>query len=89
MANITLSETPSSVVSGFITNALVGNTNTDVITITFSSASRASGTADAPSSYNIQELDDGATGDHFAEKGFLQGRRPHRGLQFPRGYYNK
>ena len=41
MANITLSETPSSVVSGFITNALVGNTNTDVITITFSSASRA------------------------------------------------
>ena len=89
MANITLSETPNSVVSGFNTNQLVGTTNTPFVNVVYSSIARATGTASAPSSFNIEELDEGTTGDHSAERGFLRGKRPHRGLQFPRGYYNK
>ena len=41
MANITLSETPSPVVSGFDTNQLVGTTNTDYVNVTYSSITRA------------------------------------------------
>ena len=86
---INLPQLTGGTVSGFNTNALIGNTNTDVVNFTYSSITRATGTAFTPNSFNIQDLDDGATGDHSAERGFLQGRRPHRGLQFPRGYYNK
>ena len=86
---INLPQLTGGTVSGFNTNALIGNTNTDVVNFTYSSTTRATGTASTPNSFNIQDLDDGATGDHSAERGFLQGRRPHRGLQFPRGYYNK
>ena len=75
--------------SGFNTNALVGNTNTDVVNFTYSSVTRTTSTADNPSNYSIEYMDDGASGDHSAEEGFLRGRRPNRGLQFPRGYYNK
>ena len=75
--------------SGFNTNQLVGTTNTNYVNVTYSSITRATGTASNPNNFNIQELDDGSSGDHSAERGFLQGRRPHRGLQFPRGYYNK
>ena len=86
---INLPQLTGGTVSGFNTNALIGNTNTDVVNFTYSSITRATGTASNPNNFNIQNLDDGAAGNHSAERGFLQGRRPHRGLQFPRGYYNK
>ena len=38
---------------------------------------------------NIDNLTDPPTGSREAERGLLYGRRPHRGLLFPRGYYNK
>lgn len=77
------------VVSGFDMNQLIGNTNTSFINPTYSSTPRASSTASNPRNFSIQDIDDGATGDHSAEEGFLRGRRPHRKLLFPRGYYNK
>ena len=86
---INLDQLTGGTVSGFNTNQLVGTTNTNYVNVTYSSITRATGTASAPSSFNMQDLDDGATGDRSAKRGFLQGRRPHRGLQFPRGYYNK
>tara|TARA_A100001234_G_scaffold54169_1_gene46265 strand:- start:3965 stop:4627 length:663 start_codon:yes stop_codon:yes gene_type:complete len=86
---INLDQLTGGAASGFNTNQLVGTTNTNYVNVTYSSITRATGTASNPNNFNIQDLDDGATGDHSAEKGFLQGRRPHRGLQFPRGYYNK
>jgi hypothetical protein len=89
MANITLSETPSPVVSGFNTNQLVGTTNTNYVNVAYSSITRATGAASAPSNFTIQELNDNSSGEHSTQRGFLQGRRPHRGLQYPRGYYNK
>ena len=86
---INLDQLTGGAASGFNTNQLVGTTNTNYVNVTYSSITRATGTAKAPSSFNIEELDEGASGDHSVERGFLQGRRPHRGLQFPRGYYNK
>ena len=77
------------VVSGFSTVQLIANTNTDVISPTHSGSSRSQSTATNPLTHLITNLSDGATGDHSAERGFLRGRRPHRGLQYPRGYYNK
>ena len=86
---INLDQLTGGAASGFNTNQLVGTTNTNYVNVTYSSITRSTGTASTPNSFNIQDLDDGTTGDHSAERGFLQGRRPHRGLQFPRGYYNK
>ena len=86
---INLPQLTGGAVSGFNTNQLVGTTNTPFVNVVYSSITRATGTANAPSSFTIEELDAGATGDHSAERGFLRGKRPHRGLQFPRGYYNK
>ena len=86
---INLPQLTGGTVSGFNTNQLVGTTNTNYVNVIYSSITRATATASNPNNFNIQDLDDGATGDYSAERGFLQGRRPHRGLQFPRGYYNK
>ena len=86
---INLDQLTGGAASGFNTNQLVGTTNTNYVNVTYSSITRATGTASNPNNFNIQNLDDGAAGNHSAERGFLQGRRPHRGLQFPRGYYNK
>lgn len=86
---INLDQLTGGAASGFNTNQLVGTTNTNYVNVTYSSITRSTGTASTPNSFNMQDLDDGAIGDHSAERGFLQGRRPHRGLQFPRGYYNK
>jgi hypothetical protein len=79
----------TSVVSGFSSVQLIANTNTDVISPTHTGSSRSQSTATNPQNHLITNLSDGAAGDHSAERGFLQGRRPHRGLQYPRGYYNK
>lgn len=86
---INLDQLTGGAASGFNTNQLVGTTNTNYVNVTYSSITRATATASNPNNFNIQELDDSSSGDHSAVRGFLQGRRPHRGLQFPRGYYNK
>jgi len=88
MANFTFSNL-ASVVSGFTTTQLIANTNTDVIPAVYSGTSRSQSTVTNPSNYLISHLSNGATGDHSTKRGFLLGRRPHKGLQYPRGYYNK
>ena len=91
MANITLSETPDAVVSGFDSTKLVANTATAVITPEFSGTSRASGPAVPSQNFDIEDLDRGASPRERrrSERGFLRGRRPYFGLLFPRGYYNR
>ena len=88
MADFTFSNL-TSVVSGFSSVQLIANTNTDVIPTTHSGSSRSQSTATNPLNHLMSAMVDGATGDHSAERGFLRGRRPHKGLQYPRGYYNK
>ena len=91
MANITLSETPDTAVSGFNKTKLVPNTSTAVITPDFSSLDRVSGPSDAPQNFEITDLDRGSSPAERrrSERGFLRGRRPYFGLLFPRGYYNR
>ena len=91
MANITLSETPDTVVSGFDSTKLVANTATAVITPEFSATSRASGPPVASQNFDIADLDKGDSPRERrrSERGFLRGRRPYFGLLFPRGYYNR
>ena len=79
----------TSVVSGFSTIQLVANTNTDVISTVHSGTSRSQSTATNPLNHLMSDMSNGATGDHSVDSGFLRGRRPHKGLQYPRGYYNK
>jgi|TARA_B100001094_G_scaffold175538_1_gene169667 hypothetical protein len=88
MANFTFSNL-ASVVSGFTTTQLIANTNTDVIPAVYSGTSRSQSTATNPQNHLISNMSDGATGDHSVNGAFLRGRRPHKGLQYPRGYYNK
>ena len=89
MANITLSETPGSPISGFDKTKLIPNTSTAFITPEYSGTAKAIGPADAPNNYNIGDLDTIGAGDRKSERGFLRGRRPYFGLLFPRGYYNR
>ena len=91
MANITLSETPDTVVAGLDPTKLVANTATAVITPEFSGTDRASGPAVASQNFDIEDLDKGASPRERrrSERGFLRGRRPYFGLLFPRGYYNR
>lgn len=88
MANFTFSNL-TSVVSGFSTTQSIANTNTDFIPTTHSGSSRSQSTTTNPSNHLIANLSDGAGGSHSVEHGFLRGRRPHEGLLYPRGYYNK
>lgn len=92
MAAITLSETPSSAIDPFDETKLQPNTNTGFISVVFSSTTRVIASARTPVNYNINNLD--VSDDQPYQKrrpqlGFLRGRRPNRGLLFPRGYYNK
>ncbi len=88
MADFTFSNLTSSV-SASLTTQLIANTNTDTISAVFSGTSRSQSTATNPSYDLITNISNGATGDHSTKRGFLLGRRPHKGLQYPRGYYNK
>ena len=92
MANITLADygTVTTAVSG-IDQTKYGKetTATAFISPTFSSVTRTSSTADAPRNYNIADLTVPSSGSRASERGLLFGRRPHRGLLFPRGYYNR
>lgn len=89
MANILLSETPQSAVSGFNKTKLTANTATGFISAVFSSLQRVAGPADAPKNFNISDLDSPGSGTRQTVRGFLRGRRPFFGLLFPRGYYNR
>ncbi len=61
---------------------LVANTNTAFLTATWSSIERVTATAGTPQNFTFTELEDGL-------RGWIHGRRPTKGLQYPRGYYNK
>jgi len=91
MANITLSDygTVTTAAAGTDQTKKVESTATGFITPTFSSVARTSSPANAPTNFNIADLTSPPTGSRAAERGLLYGRRPHRGLLFPRGYYNK
>ena len=88
MANITLSETPDTVVSGYDSIRFLANTATAVITPDFSSVERSTTNVSTPRNFDIADFDS-AGGDMKARRGFLRGRRPNFGLLFPRGYYNR
>ena len=79
MANITLSEIPDTVVSGFDKTKLVSNTATAVITPDFSSLDRVSGPPLTPQNFEITDLDKGSSPaeKRRSERGFLRGRRPY------------
>jgi hypothetical protein len=91
MADITLAGygTVTTAVTGVDQTKKVASTATGFITPTYSSVARTSSSANAPTNFNIDNLTDPPTGSREAERGLLYGRRPHRGLLFPRGYYNK
>ena len=91
MADITLADygTVTTAVAGSDQTKKVASTATAFITPTYSSVARTSSPANAPTNFNIDDLTDPPTGSRASERGHLFGRRPHRGLLFPRGYYNK
>ena len=76
-------------VTGIDQTKMVESTATASITPTFSSVARVTSAANAPTNFNIGDLTDPPAGSRAAERGLLYGKRPHRGLLFPRGYYNK
>ena len=91
MADITIAGygTVTTAVPGVDQTKMVASTATGFITPTYSSVTRVSSPANAPTNFNIADLTSPPTGSREAERGLLYGRRPHRGLLFPRGYYNK
>jgi len=91
MADITISDygTVTTAVTGIDQTKMVESTATGFVNPTFSSVSRVTSAANAPTNFNIDDLTDPPTGSRASERGHLFGRRPHRGLLFPRGYYNK
>ena len=91
MADITITcyGTVTTAVTGSDQTKKVASTATGFITPTYSSVARTSSPANAPTNFNISDLTDPPTGSRASERGHLFGRRPHRGLLFPRGYYNK
>ena len=91
MADITISDygTVTTAVTGIDQTKMVESTATAFISPTFSSVARVTSAANAPTNFNIADLTAPTTGSKASERGHLFGRRPHRGLLFPRGYYNK
>jgi len=88
MADFTFSNL-TSVASGFSSTQLIANTNTDFIPTVHTGTSRSQSTSTNPQNHLISDMADGASGSHSVDGGFLTGRRPHEGLLYPRGYYNK
>ena len=91
MADITITGygKVTTAVTGSDQTKQVASTATGFITHTYSYVARTSSSANAPTNFNISDLTDPPTGSRASERGHLFGRRPHRGLLFPRGYYNK
>jgi len=87
MANINLSGLqPTTAVSTRNNTLHFRQTAVGFLQLVFSSLVRS---PVAPRNFNINNLDSPTSGEKRAERGFLFGRRPSRGLLFPRGYYNK
>ena len=91
MADITIAGygTVTTAVTGIDQTKKVASTATGFITPTYSSVARTSSPANAPTNFNITDLTVPTAGSRASERGLLFGRRPHRGLLFPRGYYNR
>tara|TARA_B100000427_G_scaffold315816_1_gene310269 strand:+ start:34 stop:768 length:735 start_codon:yes stop_codon:yes gene_type:complete len=62
-------------------STLIANTNTAFLTATWSSIERVTSASGTPQNFTFTELEDGL-------RGWIHGRRPVKGLQYPRGYYN-
>lgn len=87
MANINLSGLqPTTAVSTRNNTLHFRQTAVGFLQLVFSSVVRL---PVAPRNFNINDLDSPVSGEKRAERGFLFGRRPPRGLLFPRGYYNR
>jgi len=86
MANITLAG------YGTVTSAVTGNNSTkktassSADSAVFSSLTRATSSTSYSLNYNITDLSP-PSGSVTSERGELRGRRPSRGLLFPRGVY--
>ena len=91
MADITIADygTVTTAVTGIDQTKMVESTATGFVNPTFSSVSRVTSAANAPTNFNIGDLTAPSSGSRKSERGLLTGRRPHRGLLFPRGYYNR
>tara|TARA_B100001287_G_scaffold237796_1_gene210930 strand:+ start:951 stop:1217 length:267 start_codon:yes stop_codon:yes gene_type:complete len=88
MANITLLGygTVTSVVSG--TDSTKKSAASSALSATFSSLTRAQSTSASPVNFNITDFST-PSGSPKSQRGELRGRRPHRGLLFPRGVYGR
>jgi hypothetical protein len=63
-------------------STLIANTNTAFFTATWESIERVTAASGTPQNFTFTDLEDGL-------RGWIHGRRPTKGLQYPRGYYNK
>ena len=61
---------------------LQANTNTAFLIATWESIERVTSGSGTPQNFTFTDLEDGL-------RGWIHGRRPVKGLQYPRGYYNK
>lgn len=61
---------------------LQANTNTAFLIATWESIDRVTSGSGTPQNFTFTDLEDGL-------RGWIHGRRPVKGLQYPRGYYNK
>ena len=73
--------------AGVANTHLVANTNTAFFTATWESSERVTGASGTPQDFDITDLEAGGTDGTI--RGWIHGRRPVKGLQYPRGYYNK
>ena len=63
-------------------STFIANTNTAFFTATWESIDRVTSGSGTPQNFTFTDLEDGL-------RGWIHGRRPAKGLQYPRGYYNK
>ncbi len=78
--------TVGSVVSG--TDSTKKSSLSSALLATFSSTTRAQSTSASPVNYDINNLSI-PSGSPKSQRGKLRGRRPNRGLLFPRGVYGR
>ena len=88
MANIQILGygTVTTVVSG--TDSTKKSALSSVASATFSSTTRAQSTSASPVNYDINNLSI-PSGSPKSQRGKLRGRRPNRGLLYPRGVYGR
>ena len=78
--------TVGSVVSG--TNSTKKSALSSAYSATFSSLTRAQSSSGSPVNYDINNLSI-PSGSPKSQRGELRGRRPNRGLLYPRGVYGR